>query len=92
MASVSEGLLRPCNESENITFSRQGKLDKSISISGNDLSTVINGRGWLKFYLKISDENIAGPCSLSVVGNKSKKCVPLRAMKTFIRKKMGHTT
>ena len=25
-------------------------------------------------------------------GNKNQKCVPLRAMKTFIRKKMGHTT
>ena len=28
----------------------------------------------------------------SVKANKNKKWVPLRAMKTFVRKKMGHTT
>ena len=28
----------------------------------------------------------------AVKANKNQKCVPLRAMKTFIRKKMGHTT
>ena len=28
----------------------------------------------------------------AVKANKNQKCVPSRAMKTFIRKKMGHTT
>ena len=33
-----------------------------------------------------------GTTPAAVKANKNQKCVPLRAMKTFIRKKMGHTT
>ena len=30
--------------------------------------------------------------SITLTPNKNQKCDPLRAMKTFVRKKMGHTT
>ena len=51
-------------------------------------------------YIKLSKENmlpvyVSGAISEQwTIGkiNKNKKWVPLRAMKTFVRKKMGHTT
>ena len=53
--------------------------------------TFMIGRDYAELQILKKSEN--GPCQfvhLSV--NKNKKWVPLRAMKTFIRKKMGHTT